>query len=131
MPKFEPVAVRFWRRVTRLSDEVCWFWEGRRQWGGYGQFDVTRKDPQLAHRVSWVLANGPIQGGLRVCHTCDQRACVNPSHLFLGTQSDNMKDAFQKGRIRRDGVYNPNHRDYRKPDQSYATFAKPFNVSRV
>jgi hypothetical protein len=70
--------------------------------------------------MSWELAHGPIPDGLNVLHVCDVRDCVNPQHLFVGTQSENMKDAFRKGRIRRDGINNPNHHSYRKPDAAFS-----------
>jgi hypothetical protein len=70
-------------------------WIGGRQSMGYGVHFG-----RLAHRVAWESAHGPIPKGLMVCHTCDTPACVNPSHLLLGTQTANVTDAQRKGRIR-------------------------------
>lgn len=64
---------------------------------GYGRIRVDGKS-WLAHRFSWVLANGPIPEGMYVCHRCDNPPCINPEHLFLGTQTDNMRDMAAKGR---------------------------------
>ena len=106
----EPLEVRFWRRVNKIGD--CWLWQGRKLWNGYGQMDLTHDKPILAHRAAWLVTHGELPDNLNVCHKCDVRACVNPDHLFLGTQSENMKDAFRKGRIKRAGVFNPRHRNY-------------------
>jgi hypothetical protein len=68
---------------------------------GYGQFNVSDKPPakcRLAHRVSWLIAFGDIPDGLHVLHKCDNPKCVRPSHLFLGTVKDNMKDMWNKNR---------------------------------
>jgi hypothetical protein len=95
--KQEPLSVRFWRFVEKT--ESCWLWRGGRiSKTGYGTTSVMRKRI-LAHRASWELHNGPIPSGLWVLHTCDNPICVNPAHLFLGDRADNMRDAFQKGRI--------------------------------
>jgi hypothetical protein len=76
----------------------CWLWVGfvRKQGRGYGQFNPF--PGKAAHRASWTLAYGAIPAGLYVCHRCDVRICVRPNHLFLGSQSDNMRDAKRKGR---------------------------------
>lgn len=95
MPRSAPLEDRFWVKV-RKSDG-CWEWTAASKQGGYGKIAVGRR-LMLAHRVSWELANGPIPDGLLVCHTCDNPPCVRPDHLFLGTQTDNMRDAVRKNR---------------------------------
>lgn len=83
---------RFFSKVAYgMSD--CWYWVGCRHKLGYGIIGGKK-----AHRVSWEMHKGPIPAGLMVCHTCDVRCCVNPGHLFLGTQTDNMRDMWAKGR---------------------------------
>lgn len=93
---------RIIRRTVKLPDG-CWLWTGYRQPIGYGVIGVgSRRDgtkhTELVHRVMWEKYHGPIPDGMVVCHTCDVRACVNPAHLWLGTQSDNVNDMIEKGR---------------------------------
>ena len=91
---------KFWAKVDKSGE--CWIWTGHvnKEWG-YGM--VRRKGrPRLTHRWAWELTNGEIPAGLMVCHHCDVPACVNPTHLFLGTHQDNMDDMIRKCRARHD-----------------------------
>lgn len=79
------------------EENGCWIWQRFISPLGYGRTTYRGKGA-MAHRVSWIAFKGDIPKGLLVCHKCDNTKCINPEHLFLGTQSDNIKDAFRKGR---------------------------------
>lgn len=87
---------RFFSKVDKT--ENCWNWIAAKRYKGYGCFRINGKLVD-SHRVSWVIHNGAIPDGLFVLHTCDNRLCVNPAHLFLGTNYDNVQDCIRKGRM--------------------------------
>jgi len=94
----EPIEIRFWYYVIK-HDDGCWEWTGGTQKPGYGKLGAGGGDnAAYAHRVSWEIHYGPIPEGMRVLHRCDNPPCTRPDHLFLGTQTDNMKDMWAKGR---------------------------------
>jgi hypothetical protein len=91
------VKQRFIEKVADLPDDGCWNWSANKHANGYGQFQMDRRN-RLAHRVSYELFVGEIPAGMFVMHRCDNRACVRPSHLTIGTAADNMRDKREKGR---------------------------------
>jgi hypothetical protein len=97
---------RVFARIDTRGD--CWLWTGYRNPQGYGKIQV-QNHPELAHRIMWRLERGEIPEGQHVLHRCDNTSCVNPAHLFLGTQQDNVTDKMAKGRHRYGHVYGDAH----------------------
>lgn len=89
--------LRFESKFIKGKGNECWLWQAAVIHNGYGQFTYKYKGIK-AHRFSYELYKGEIPKGMLVCHSCDVRNCVNPDHLWLGTQKDNIQDMFKKGR---------------------------------
>ena len=111
LPPKPTIADRLWAKVDRkgrFNREIgrCWEWTGYRHPMGHGMIGDGRR-LVYTHRVSWEITNGPIPSGLLVCHHCDNPPCVRPSHLFVGTQADNVRDMWAKGRARPSGTPHP------------------------
>jgi hypothetical protein len=106
---------RFWSKVDKREPDDCWEWQASLDTRGYGNFGVPKNDGtgryimQRAHRMAWELTNGKLIGSVQhLCHTCDNRKCVNPAHLFVGNPQINMQDCAAKGRFNdRKGENNP------------------------
>lgn len=143
--KPRPLVDRFWPKVDKNSSPTeCWLWTATKS-RGYGYISEGGRKAQKfrrAHRVSWELAYGPIPAGLYVLHRCDDPSCVNPRHLFLGTQKDNIRDAVAKGRhkpsmVRGERVHNTNltaddvrqARRLKSEGRTYPELAHQFDMS--
>lgn len=104
----QPIRERINSNHTLNPQTGCWEWSRHRNAKGYGVLSCSegraKKWSTLAHRASWETFVGPIPAGMNVCHHCDNPCCVNPNHLFLGTQLDNVRDCMRKGRKRNVGV---------------------------
>ena len=125
-------APDFWTMVTCGSASECWPWKRAVFHMGHGAVHFEGKQDR-AHRVAWRLTNGPIPDGLCVLHHCDNPPCCNPSHLFLGTKTDNSRDRDRKGRQARglrSGRYTQPHRTARGERNGRAKI-KEFDVVSI
>lgn len=92
---------RFWAKVNRGAPDACWEWLGVRGQRGHGRFYLNPRQPTIpAHRAALIFTGIEVPQGATVCHHCDNPPCVNPAHLFVGTQLDNVRDMIAKGRSR-------------------------------
>jgi hypothetical protein len=114
---------RFWEKVDRSGE--CWNWTASLGTHGYGQIGVGGA-VVAAYRVAWELTHGPIPKGLCVCHRCDNPKCVNPSHLFIGTQTENLRDMRMKGRARNKPNFGHRNGNARLRDEDVASIRKRY-----
>lgn len=87
------------KAYSRVTPSGCWEWQKGKTPNGYGHISIGRQRQAYAHRVSYFVFNGPISEGMLVRHKCDNPSCVNPEHLEIGTQVDNMQDCKKRGRM--------------------------------
>ena len=103
----EPIEIRFWLCVDKKAEHECWLWKRPASSNGYGRIRAGHRSKEVtAHRLSWVLHNNDeIPAGMVVMHKCDNKLCVNPYHLQLGTYKDNTQDMISKGRAKYKPLY--------------------------
>src|SRR5437762_11270099 len=95
----EALRQRFLEKVDRSGTlSECWLWNSTTTPKGYGQFKIDGRN-EYAHRVAWILFNGQIPSNIDILHSCNNKRCVNPEHLHLGTQSDNTREAYSNGKM--------------------------------
>ena len=123
MPVNKTLPERFWKKVKISSEDECWEWQGMTIRSGYGRIYTGNYKKELAHRVAWQLTYGDIPDGegyhgTCVLHTCDNRKCVNPKHLFIGSHADNIHDMCRKGRYHQENIpFGEGHANHKLTDE--------------
>ena len=129
------IADRIESRSEYVTESGCKIWMGTLDKKGYGTLTFNSK-PQFAHRLSYKIAFGDIPDGLCVLHKCDTPSCINPNHLFLGTQSENMIDKVKKGRgacgsdFKRSSLTDDDIRAIREDIRLHRVIAKEYGITR-
>jgi len=131
-----PIEDRIKNKFKVDPNNNCWIWQGFKDKDGYGSIIINQK-MNKPHRVMWEIHNGPIPEGINVLHKCDNPPCVNPDHLFLGSQKDNIQDCIKKDRFVR-GEKNGRAKLTKNKvikiyydNRKYAEIAKDFSVSKA
>jgi hypothetical protein len=125
------VLERLWRNSFGESDDECWLYSGKGSKAGHARIRLDDKTRMMVHRLAYEAHHAsPIPKGLQVNHHCDNPKCFNPNHLYLGTQSDNMRDKFKRNRDNSPKKIPINQIDYIVNSQKTAKeLAKQFNVT--
>jgi len=116
-------------RSTIDPESGCWIWFWSAMSTGYGDFRLNKRH-HLAHRASYEVYKGPIPEGMHVLHRCDVKSCVNPDHLFLGTNLDNIQDSVRKGRRKGVTRNRPSGLKYKSIEHACARCGKSFRGNR-
>lgn len=126
------IEERFWAKVKKTNS--CWIWTAAKRNKGYGAFTYKENGRTIqgrAHRYSYELHKGPIPPGMFVLHQCDNPACVNPDHLFLGTNDDNIRDMLSKGRHIPGGTHIGDKGDWKRGAAHHAAKLTPDDIREM